>query len=82
MPKGIVEENKKAQFDASIRREKERSNILLNLRSQIDSLQSELERRKQIVKEEYEQFLLEMEEKKDVLKREIRELKKEKEQLQ
>jgi phage host-nuclease inhibitor protein Gam len=81
MPKGSVEEIKKAQFDASVKEQQSRMRELSRLKGEIESLEIELQDKKRMAEEEFSEFLLDMEAKKNVLRAEIRTLKNEKELL-
>lgn len=81
MPKGSVEEKKKAQIDASLRLEEKKLIELRSLQGKINDLKRELSRKQELVQQEFNQFLLDMEEKKNVLRGELREMRNEKELL-
>ena len=81
MPKGSVEEKKKAQIDASLMAEEKKLIELRSLQGKINDLKRELSRKQELVQQEFNQFLLDMEEKKNVLRGELREMRNEKELL-
>jgi chromosome segregation ATPase len=72
MPKGSVDEQKKAQLDASLMDEQRKLVELRSLQGKINDLKNDLSRKKELVRQEFNQFLLDIEDKKDAVRQDLK----------